>query len=245
MEKMAFPGGATAICGGAMITTGSQFQRSLGVEGDTPESMVRDFLKNGDDLNDAALVTLYAENVGDTVDWLIDTAKLTFVENGIIASPEYGFPRVVPFEGGASSLAQTLRQAAEDAGVELLLQTCAQRLLTESGAVTGVQATTPDGDLTIFASSIILATGGYGNNLDLLTPELQSALYYGPVSSTGDGILMAQEIGAGLQNMEYGKLYPNGVEIAPPYRQILGQRVYGCHGDECYLGGSQWPPGGR
>ena len=39
------------------------------------------------------------------------------------------------------------------------------------------------------------------------------ALYYGPATSTGEGIQMAQAVGAQTANMEYGKRYPNGIEV--------------------------------
>ena len=63
------------------------------------------------------------------------------------------------------------------------------------------------------AANVILATGGYGNNKEMLTDEMKSALYYGPATSTGEGIQMAQAVGAQTANMEYGKRYPNGIEV--------------------------------
>ena len=61
-----------------------------------------------------------------------------------------------------------------------------------------------------------MATGGYGNNKELLNEEMKGALYYGPVSSTGDGIMMAtaEGIDADTRLMEYGKRYPNGIEVS-------------------------------
>ena len=49
----------------------------------------------------------------------------------------------------------------------------------------------------------------------MLTPEMQKVLYYGPVSSTGDGLRMAQGLDAKTQLLQYGKRYPNGIEVAP------------------------------
>ena len=62
---------------------------------------------------------------------------------------------------------------------------------------------------------MLLATGGYGNNKELLSEEMQSALYYGPASSTGDGVIMAtaDNVNAATRLMEYGKRYPNGIEV--------------------------------
>ena len=51
---------------------------------------------------------------------------------------------------------------------------------------------------------------------DLLNEEMKSALYYGPASSTGDGIVMAtaENVKAATRLMEYGKRYPNGIEVS-------------------------------
>ena len=49
----------------------------------------------------------------------------------------------------------------------------------------------------------------------MLKGSLKDALYYGPVSSTGDGHKMAEKAGAAMQLMDYGKLYPQGIEVAP------------------------------
>jgi fumarate reductase flavoprotein subunit len=63
---------------------------------------------------------------------------------------------------------------------------------------------------------VIIASGGYGNNQELLTDNLKNVLYYGPESSTGDGIILTEtdEINAATRLMEYGKTYPNGVEVS-------------------------------
>ena len=91
-----------------------------------------------------------------------------------------------------------------------------ESLITDdNGAVVGVRAVSTDGntDYTVSAANVILATGGYGNNKEMLTDEMKSALYYGPATSTGEGIQMAQAVGAQTANMEYGKRYPNGIEV--------------------------------
>lgn len=49
----------------------------------------------------------------------------------------------------------------------------------------------------------------------MLTGNLKTTLYYGPVSSTGDGHKMAMKAGAGMQLMPYAKIYYNGLEVAP------------------------------
>lgn len=215
VEKMSFIGGAISISGGNQVVMGSELQKQGGVTDDSVESMVEDFLANGNDLNVVELVTLYAENIGETTDWLNGLGVTYDVESGLHQLAEYSHDREYAYTGGGSGAAATMRQLVEDSGATVLLNTRATELITDdSGAVTGVIANSEDTAYTITAGSVLLATGGYGNNDDLLTEELQNALYYGPVSSTGDGILMATAIGADTRLMEYGKRYPNGIEVS-------------------------------
>jgi urocanate reductase len=63
--------------------------------------------------------------------------------------------------------------------------------------------------------NVILATGGYGANPEMRPEKVKDVLYYGPMSSTGDGHQLASKVGAKLHSMEKMKVYPHGVEIAP------------------------------
>jgi fumarate reductase flavoprotein subunit len=228
LEKMSFTGGATHIAGGKMVVLGSQWQRNAGVTDDTPQSMINDFLANGNNLNYIPTLTLYANNIGRTVDWLIESLNLKFANEGVEHAPEYSHDRVSPFFlGGAAGLGKTLREGVNATSTRLMLETRAESLIMESGSVAGVNARGADGTIyTIRAKNVLLATGGFGNNVDMLSDNLKTVLYYGPMSSMGDGHRMAREAGAKFQNMEYGKLYPNGIEVAP---RIAKSTVFGSY----------------
>ncbi len=68
----------------------------------------------------------------------------------------------------------------------------------------------------IYAPTVIMTTGGYGNNASLLKERFKQILYYGPKSATGDGLLMAifPALKAQTRAMDQGKIYPNGLEIS-------------------------------
>lgn len=114
-------------------------------------------------------------------------------------------------------MAHHLREVIGSNGAKVLFNTRVEKLIVEDGKVTGVEAV--DGNTgtkyTIRAKKTLLTTGGYGNNKNLLTDTYKNTLYYGPVSSTGDGLQMAQKLGVKTQLLEYGKRYPNGIEVAP------------------------------
>ena len=213
VEKSGFLGGAISVSGGNQVVMGSQLQIDNGVADDSVESMVADFEANGANKNNKEILTLFAENVGATTDWLVASCGITF-EEGLHQLGEYSHNRELAYTGGGAGFAEAMRKAVEEAGVQVLLNTKAESLIADNGTVTGVKAVSSDTDYTLTAGNVVLATGGYGANKDMLTDEMKSALYYGPASSTGEGIQMAQAVGAQTANMEYGKRYPNGIEVS-------------------------------
>ena len=213
-EKASFLGGAISVSGGNQVIMGSKLQTENGVTDDSVESMVADFQANGANKNNEEILTLFAENVGSATDWLVSSCGVSFDE-GLHQLGEYTHNRELAYTGGGAGFAETMRKAVADSGVEVYLSTKVESLISENGAVVGVKAVSQDGntEYTVSASDVILATGGYGNNKEMLTDEMKSALYYGPATSTGEGIQMAQALGAQTANMEYGKRYPNGIEV--------------------------------
>lgn len=218
LEKASFLGGAISVSGGNQVVMGSKLQAEAGVTDDSVDSMVEDFMKNGANLNVPELLNLYAENVGETTDWLNEDCGIAFdMEGGLHQLGEYSHNRELAYVGGGAGFAASMREAVEKSGATVLLSTRAQSLNVEDGKVTGVTAQANEGaTYVITAENVILATGGYGASDTLLSDELASALYYGPSTSTGDGVIMATAdgINAATRLMEYGKRYPNGVEVS-------------------------------
>ncbi|MBQ6374249.1 MAG: FAD-dependent oxidoreductase [Clostridia bacterium] len=216
VEKMSFMGGAISISGGNQVVSGSQMQKDLGVTDDSVESMVEDFMANGANLNVPELITLYASNVGQTSDWLQSIGVTFNLEGGLHKLAEYSHDRELAYTGSGAGAAEAMRNIIAENGTKVLLNTRATELISENGAVIGVTANDDETVYTIKADAVLLATGGYGYNKDLLEGDMKNALYYGPVSSTGDGLLMAtaEGIDADTRLLEYGKRYPNGIEVS-------------------------------
>ena len=105
--------------------------------------------------------------------------------------------------GGGAGLINMLVDACEEKGIELMLNTKGTSLITDdTGAVVGAVAETADSIITFHAKSVILATGGISQNQELVekySPKLTRAglIPTSAVSHTGDGFLMALEVGAG------------------------------------------------
>ncbi|WP_440897721.1 FAD-dependent oxidoreductase [Amphibacillus sp. Q70] len=217
LEKMPFIGGAISVSGGNQVVMGSELQEEAGVSDDSVESMVNDFLENGAYLNDEDILTFFAEEVGETTDWLNQYVGIEYdMDDGLHVLAEYENDRELAYVDGGPGFTATAEEAIENSNIELYTSTTANELVVEDEEIVGVIAQESNGrTYEISSQSVILATGGYGNSDELLTEELEDILYYGIESATGDGILMAQEAAdADTQLMEYGKQYPNGVEVS-------------------------------
>lgn len=211
IEKMAYTGGASATCGGGFSAAGSKYQTEAGIK-DSPELMIEELLKKGHNINDIELTTLHAENSAAAIDWLIDDIGAQF---NVPQPSEKGVARDFTAVGGGAEFMQTLHDVAVERGIEIQLNTQATELIVENNVVTGVKAKDDKGNqYTIEAKAVLLATGGYGSNQALIQQaDVGRVIYYGPVSSNGEGLEMAQNIGAKVTNMQYLGVKPNGLEV--------------------------------
>ena len=140
-----------------------------------------------------------------TMTWLKDH-KVTFAPKTLIA--DRGMAMVqADVDGGdpdatpSGRVIDHLAEIAEGNGVEILLDTSAYELITEDEKVVGLKAKNKDTEIIINASNIILACGGFAGNQELakeLIPDLPESFSQTTVTNTGDGILMAEKVGAAL-----------------------------------------------
>ena len=211
VDKMANAGGATALTG-ALINGGCSKQQDKRGVTDDVQTMFMDAMVYGSFQNDARMTWLMVNNTGDSVDWLHDTVGVEF-EEAINHFPEHTNDRAFYPKGKQPGyLTGTMEQHYLSNGGELLLETRAQHLLTEDGRVIGASCSTADGTLNIYADVTLLATGGYGASVALRPADQMGTLFYGASASTGDGIIMAEEVGAMTHYMQYLKSYPQGIE---------------------------------
>ncbi|WP_194903794.1 FAD-dependent oxidoreductase [Catenulispora rubra] len=106
-------------------------------------------------------------------------------------------------EGLGRALIGGLLQACLKHGVQITTNSQGVRLLTEDGVVTGVEIQNPDGVRFVTAGAVILATGGFEYDPDLVRDFLRGPLTrpIGAPTDSGDGLRMAMRIGAQLGNM--------------------------------------------
>ena len=106
---------------------------------------------------------------------------------------------------GSGELTRVLVKNCEELGVKLLCETSAKKILTGTGGkVTGVLAATEDGkELEVKAKSVIIATGGYAANKEMLKkhPYYHESMVSRGLPHEGDGIRMTTEIGADTEGI--------------------------------------------
>ena len=118
-----------------------------------------------------------------------------------------------PFKGGTAEVIRRWIENIKARGGELLTNTRVTKLIMTDGRVTGVEATTKSGDkLIIHAKKVIIATGGFAANKEMLAQYVFDSSALGMVEliwlrspvvdgRTGDGINMARLVGAGVAGM--------------------------------------------
>ena len=211
LEKMPYAGGNTTKATGGMNAAETHYQKEQGIE-DSVDLFVEDTIKGGHDLNDPALVRVMAEESAGAIDWLdsIDAKlpKISFSGGASvnrIHAPEDG-------SGVGSFLVAAFTAKLQEMGVDILFNTKATELLTDAeGRIRGVKAESDEYLYTFNCKAVILATGGFGANEEMYTqyrPDLKGTVTTNAPGATGDGIIMAQALGAALVDIEQIQLHP-------------------------------------
>ncbi|MDO4268590.1 MAG: flavocytochrome c [Eubacteriales bacterium] len=212
IEKMNNVGGNTLISGGEMAAPGNWLQKEQGIEDDT-ERFYNDILAGGDHEADPELVRVLADNALDAALWLRDDVNVTFEDYMLFFGGHSVERSLVPLNASGVELIEKLTAKAEALGVEIHTNTPAVELIQTDGRVTAVKAES-DGKEIIYQGNrgVILATGGFGSNLEMRianNPDMdEKILSTNSVGSTGDGIIMAEALGAATVDMQYIQTYP-------------------------------------
>ena len=210
LEKMPYVGGNTTKATGGMNAAETHYQKEQGIE-DSVELFAQDTMKGGHNLNNPDLVRTLAEQSAGAIDWLdtigADLPKISF-SGGASTNRIHA-----PADGSAvgNYLVDKFSEKLKELGVEVMLNTKATELIMQDGKIAGVKAEGPDALYTIHAQAVILATGGFGANEEMYTqyrPDLKGTVTTNAPGATGDGIVMAQAVGADLVDIEQIQLHP-------------------------------------
>ena len=193
------------------------------------------------------LARTLAENALATYQWTVDSLNIPGSYGEGAGETLYTvlgamWPRTHKFTT-STVLIGTLQDDAAALGIELYTETAAKSLIVnDEGAVVGVNAEKVDGTkVTINAKAVILASGGYGANAPM-AKEYDN--YWGENLSdhtlttnvgtnTGDGIVMAQAVGAGVTGMDVVQLMPS----SSPIKGTMTDGIWGDASEQIWIDG--------
>jgi len=211
-EKMPIIGGNTQIASGGMNAAGTRYQEAAGVK-DTWKLMYDDTMKGGYNRGIPALVEVFAKNSAASLDWLVSLgADLSTVgrTGGASVDRSHG-----PKDGGpvGPQIIGALRNSIAKRKIDVRTRSDVTHILMNvKGAVNGVLVKDYFGHTyEIEAKSVILASGGFSANLTMVTkyhPEYAGFATTNQPGATGEGITLAQELGAQLRDMDKIQIHP-------------------------------------
>lgn len=215
LEKMPIVGGNTNYATGGLNASETSIQEKMGIS-DSNAQYIEDTMVGGKNINDLALVTEMVEKSAETVDWLIklgadltDVGKMAGSTNSRTHRPT----------GGAAvgaHLSAALEKAAKTAGADVRLNQEVTKIINENGKAVGVVVSTKDGEYTIKAKAVIVATGGFGANPTLVEsykPELKGFGTTNHAGATGDALTWAKDFNAALTDIEQIQTHPTVVPV--------------------------------
>ena len=225
LEKMGVAGGNTTSATGGLNAAETKIQKELGIE-DTKEQFYADTMKGGYNKNDPALVRKMVDKAAETVDWLMsfgvdlsDVGKMAGSTNKRTHRPQ----------GGAAvgaHMVSVMETEALKIGVDLRKNSKVIDIIKEENKPAGVVVETNGQRYTIAAKAVIIATGGFGANPDMVVkykPELEGFGTTNHKGATGDAFAWIEKFGGALTQMDEIQTHPtvvpgNGLMITEAVR---------------------------
>jgi fumarate reductase flavoprotein subunit len=230
---------------------GSRLQKKLGLHIDRDE-VVRTLMREMGNMPDQRLIRMWADNSGKAMDWVLDmcdAAKLPVTVDanlkgldpkywpvGILNSPsEYfkQYPSAHIFLSWNEGFMKMMVDNALKAGVEVRYRHPAVQLVREggkTGRIAGVIAKTEAGFRRFNGKAVVLCTGDYGHDRDMIRkycPWVQNVTgvnMYNPPLNTGDGQKMGLWIGAAIDEIPHCSMIFGQDQKAPlhavPFLQV-------------------------
>lgn len=232
LEKSSVTGGNTPAAANGINAADSKVQ--LENEEYTAVNASKEGLKEVQMQNDQArenLVEAYVNKSAEVIDWFTDQGVSFDVEiskddrnavqnNYMLQATEDGSTGI--------TLTNVVTAALKDTDVVLYTGVDAYELVMTDNAVTGVKAVDTDGqDITFHAEKVLIATGGFGHNNELIAeynPALANCTTDEIAPTTGEGLMMALEVGAKAVDLGEIQTFP---VVAEGYGMVTPNRLPG------------------
>lgn len=210
-EKMPVAGGNTMKASAGMNASETKFQEKEGIE-DKNELFYEETLAGGKNTNNEELLTYFVDNSASAIDWLdsmgIELSNLT-TTGGMSEKRTHR-----PADGSAVGeyLVDGLLRNISEREIPIYVNADVTEILEKDGQADGVKVLF-DGqeEKTIKANAVVVTTGGFGANMDMVTenkPELNGYVSTNQEGSTGDGIKMIEKLGGATVDMDQIQIHP-------------------------------------
>lgn len=228
IDKMPVLGGNSQINGGVYASYTSkiadELYKKLNLPPDSAQKHIEDTIKGGDYMNNAKLVKNLVYGAPYFLNLMLDNG-LEVRESITRPGGHYGYRTYTTKNGIGADIVAVQKKILSDTSTTVMLNTEMVQIYRETTGeqrVIGIKIKTDDGLKNVKANKgVILATGGFGGNVEMrskhvpgLTADIPTTNHVG---ATGEGIIMAQEIGANTTQMSYIQLYP----FADPNNGVL------------------------
>lgn len=215
----------TAIASNFIPAAGTRFQTLAGIE-DNPALFAKDIMRKNAGRSDPTIARALCDSSAEAVHWLVDelgvdlelAPELTWLGHSAIRMHAH------PTRGGPPVLAQLGAYAEASEQIDVLDKVTGTGLiLSDQGGVQGITAQRGDRTLRIFAGKVVLTTGGYNANPELISqfvPDMAEAPNIGAKTDWGDGIIWSLGAGAACALMSgyQGRdcISADGTRVTPP-----------------------------
>ncbi|MGG6311831.1 flavocytochrome c [Paenibacillus macerans] len=226
-EKMPVAGGNTTKSSSGMNASETKFQKEQGIE-DSNDLFYEETLKGGHDTNDKDMLRFFVDNSAAAIDWL-DSIGIRL--NNLTITGGMSEKRTHRPEDGSAVgkyLVDGLVRNVQEQEIPLFVNADVKEITEKDGKVNGVKVLFNQTDeKTITANAVIVTTGGYGANQDMITsvrPDLAGYVTTNQIGSTGDGITMIEKLGGVTVDMDQIQVHPT-VQQEKSY--LIGEAVRG------------------
>jgi len=226
-EKMPVAGGNTTKSSSGMNASQTKFQKEQGIE-DSNDLFYEETLKGGHGTNDKEMLRFFVDHSAEAIDWL-DSIGIRL--NNLTITGGMNEKRTHRPEDGSAVgqyLVNGLVKNVQEQGIPLFVNADVKEITQQDGQANGVKVVfNQTEEKTIAAKAVVVTTGGFGANMDMISevkPDLKGYVTTNQIGSTGDGIRMIEQLGGTTVDMDQIQVHPT-VQQEKSY--LIGEAVRG------------------
>ncbi|MER2060151.1 MAG: flavocytochrome c [Niallia sp.] len=226
-EKMPVAGGNTTKASSGMNASETKFQKEQGIE-DNNDLFYEETLKGGHGTNDKEMLRFFVDNSASAIEWL-DTIGIRL--NNLTITGGMNEKRTHRPEDGSAVgqyIVDGLLKNVQEKDIPLFVNAEVKGITEKDGTVNGVDVLFNQTDeKSITAKAVIVTTGGFGSNMDMIKEvrsDLGDYVTTNQAGSTGDGIKMIEKLGGATVDLEQIQVHPT-VQQEESY--LIGEAVRG------------------